>query len=209
VTQFAGDAMGKTVDFFYAIGSRYSYLAASQMPRLERETGASVRWRPLYSEILMQRRGMDPFAGPPPSGQYDRPYRTRDVTRWAAFYGLPFHDPDWEALDWQRFALAAVAADRLGVVAAFTMAVYDAVFGNGTAPRSDADLARIAESAGIAGTELLRLIDDRETAGRHERNIADALAARVFGVPSFVVDGEMFWGNDRLVLLRHHLVAAG
>jgi 2-hydroxychromene-2-carboxylate isomerase len=201
------DAMGRTVDFFYGIGSRYSYLASSQVNRLEQDTGASVHWRPLYSTELMKRRGMDPFEGAPSSGQYESAYRTRDVSRWAVLYGIPFHDPDWDTLDWRRLALAAVAADRLDRIVEFTKHLYGAVFGNEITPTDDAGLARIADQAGVDGRELTRLIDDAETARRHDRSIADALAAGVFGVPSFVVDGEMFWGNDRLILLRHHLGA--
>jgi 2-hydroxychromene-2-carboxylate isomerase len=197
--------MTKTIEFFYGIGSRYSYLASSQMERLERDTGATVRWRPLYSSLLMERRGMDPFRGPPASGQYEAAYRTQDVTRWANYFGIPFHDPDWDALDWQRLALAAVAADRLGGVVPFTRNLFDAIFGAGVTPRTDAKLARIADNSGLEGQEFLRSIDDAETQRRHDRNIADALAAGVFGVPSFVVEDELFWGNDRLVLLRRHL----
>lgn len=199
--------MARTIEFFYGIGSRYSYLAASQMERLERDTGATVRWRPLYSGVLMERRGMDPFKGVPASGQYDLAYRRRDVTCWANYYGIPFHDPDWDALDWQRFALAAVAADRLGGVVPFTQNLFDAVFGAGNAPKTDAELAGIADRSGLDGRELVRLTDDAETRVRHDRNIDDALAAGVFGVPSFVVEGELFWGNDRLLLLRHRLDA--
>jgi 2-hydroxychromene-2-carboxylate isomerase len=199
--------MARTIEFFHGIGSRYSYLAASQMERLERDTGATVRWRPLYSGALMKRRGMDPFAGPPASGQYEPAYRTRDVMRWAEYYGIPFHDPDWDALDWQRLALAAVVAARLGGVVPFTKNLFDAVFGAGIAPKTDAKLARIADASGIEGGELLRSIDDAETQRRHGHNIADALAAGVFGVPSFVVEDELFWGNDRLVLLRRYFGA--
>jgi 2-hydroxychromene-2-carboxylate isomerase len=199
--------MARTIEFFYGIGSRYSYLASSQMERLERDTGATVRWRPLYSSLLMKRRGMDPFKGPPASGQYEPAYRTRDVTRWAHYYGIPFHDPDWDALDWQRLALAAVAADRLGGVVPFTQNLYAAVFGTGAAPTTDDDLAHIADKSGLNGPSFVRLIDDAQTERRHDQNIADALASGVFGVPSFVIDGELFWGNDRLALLRHHLGA--
>jgi len=199
--------MARTIEFFYGIGSRYSYLASTQMEQLARDTGATVRWRPLYSRVPMERRGMDPFKGAPASGQYETAYRTRDVTRWANYYRIPFHDPDWDALDWQRFALAAVAADRLGGVVSFTKNLYDAVFGAGVAPKTDAKLARIADSSGLEGREFMRAVDDAETQRGHDRNIANALAAGVFGVPSFVIEGELFWGNDRLILLRHHLGA--
>src|SRR5262245_6305185 len=199
--------MPATVDFFYGIGSRYSYLAATRMDRLAADTGAAVRWRPLWSTLLMQRRGMDPFKGSPASGQYEAAYRTRDVSMWAAYYGIPFRDPDWSKLDWQRLALSAVAADRLGAAGPYTLRLYNAVFGDGLLPMGDSDLGALADQSGLDGRRLLALIDDAETQERHERNIADALAAGVFGVPTFVTDGQLFWGNARLILLRHHLGA--
>ena len=73
-----------TVDFYYSIGSRYSYLASSQIAALERETGCRVVWHPLNSTTLISRRGANPFEGPPVSGQYDWSYRERDAKRWAA-----------------------------------------------------------------------------------------------------------------------------
>jgi 2-hydroxychromene-2-carboxylate isomerase len=100
-----------------------------------------------------------------------------------------------------------VAADRLGRVVEFSKCLYNVVFGTGVAPTNTAGLARIADEVGIDGQELVRLVDDPETARHHERTIVDALSADIFGVPSFVVDGEMFWGNDRLILLRRYLGA--
>ncbi len=94
---------------------------------------------------------------------------------------------------------------RRQVASRYTLNLYDAVFGDGTPPLTDQDLGRIAEKSGLKGSQFLPLIDDAETGQHHEKNIADAIAAGVFGVPSFVVDGQMFWGNDRLALLRHHL----
>jgi 2-hydroxychromene-2-carboxylate isomerase len=94
-------------------------------------------------------------------------------------------------------------------VAPFTTNLFDAVFGSGVAPQTDAELAQIADRSGLDGREFLRLLDDAETRKRHDRTIDEALAAGVFGVPSFVVEGELFWGNDRLILLRHHLGARG
>jgi len=95
----------------------------------------------------------------------------------------------------------------LGRVVEFSKHLYNAVFGTGVAPTDDAGLARIADAAGLDGQELVRLVDDPETARRHERTIVDALSVGVFGVPTFLVDGELFWGNDRLILLRRHLGA--
>ena len=61
------------VDFYYSIGSRYSYLASTQIAKLERETGCRVRWHPVNGADIRTLRGRDPFAGEPLSGQYEGP----------------------------------------------------------------------------------------------------------------------------------------
>jgi 2-hydroxychromene-2-carboxylate isomerase len=58
------------VEFFYGIGSRYAYLASTQLDRLAAETGCRFVWRPLFSGDLFAARGRNPFAGEPTSGQY-------------------------------------------------------------------------------------------------------------------------------------------
>ena len=197
--------MQRTVAFYFGIGSRYSYLASTQIEQLEADTGCRVLWRPLYSTDLMAARGMDPFRGAPSSGQYEARYRTIDAARWARFYGVPYADPDWSAHPWRRYALAAVAAGRLGNSAAYSHALFAAIFADGAGPLDDEALAELAKAAGLPGDRLLASLADEQTETEHRHNIEAALAAGVFGVPSFVVDGEMFWGNDRLVLLRHDL----
>lgn len=198
--------MAKRVDFFYGIGSRYSYLASTRMDALERETGCTVAWRPLVSGVLMQRRGMHPFRQPtPPSGQYDWTYRRYDAECWAAYYGIPYKEPDHGVREYHRFGLACVAADRLSGCAAFSKGLFAAVFNAGNDALDDDAIRGIADEAGVDGAALVRMIDAPETAAAHDRNVEDALAAGAFGVPTFVCDGRMFWGNDRLVLLRDFL----
>ena len=198
--------MERSVDFFYGIGSRYSYLASTQMPALERDTGCDVRWRPLYSSALMLKRGMDPFRqASPPSGQYDWAYRRYDALCWAAYYGVPYTEPSGGITEYERCALACVAADRLEHCKTFSQALFAAVFTEGRNAIADDDLRRIADRTGLDGDALLRTIDEPETAAVHDRNVTDALAAGAFGVPTFVSGGRLFWGNDRLILLKDFL----
>ncbi|TDQ83412.1 2-hydroxychromene-2-carboxylate isomerase [Dongia mobilis] len=197
--------MARIVDFYYAIGSRYCYLAQSQVAQLEALGNVVVRWRPLLSEVLMRARGLTPFQDKAVSVQYLPEYRSEDAARWAAFYGIPYREPEWPAIDWRRVNLAAVAAARVGDVAACSRALFAFAFGLGAKAIGDGDIARLAHEAGLDGRRLVALIDDAETMALHQRNIADAVAAGAFGVPTFVVDDEVFWGNDRLILLQHHL----
>lgn len=200
--------MPRIVDFYYAIGSRYCYLAQSQVARLEAIGRVKVCWRPLLSEALMRARGLTPFQDKAVSVQYLPEYRSEDASRWAAFYNIPYREPDWKVIDWRRVNMAAVAAARLGEVPAYSRRLFDFAFGLGAKAMTDSDLVRLANEAGLDGKRLLSCIDDPQTAELHQRTIADAVEAGAFGVPTFVVDGEVFWGNDRLVLLQHHLQQA-
>lgn len=195
------------IDFYFGLGSRYSYLAAARIPGLQQETGAQVRWRALYSRDLIRRAGPDPFAAENRRGQYDPAYRTRDVQRWAELLGIPYIEPDLAALDSTSIALWCIAADLAGGGAAFGAAALSAVFGGGRAPQASADLAKIAHGVGLDAGKLASLVETGAAARAHEQNIQDALSAGAFGVPTFVTeDGDLFWGQDRMPLLSHHLL---
>ena len=194
------------VDFFYGIGSRYSYLASSQLDRLTAETGCRIRWRPLYSGDLFAARGLDPFAGQPVSGQYEWAYRRRDAERWAAYYGVPYREPDDVRFDPRRLALACTAAAALGAVDAFSRRLFQALFVDGTSPLDEAACAGLAREVGLDERGFRTALKQPETAARLAATVADAVAAGAFGVPSFVFGTEVYFGNDRLPLLRHALL---
>src|SRR5688500_18443880 len=149
--------MAKHVDFYFALNSRYSYLAASQVPALEKECGAEVTWRPLDFDLLMVARKWDPFSGAPTSGQYDVTYRRKDVSRWAKYYDIPLRIVEWERYDWLRFNLAATeAAKQPEGCAKFSQAV----FAFPTGERNERHTGSvIASSANDAGLYLRRLIE--------------------------------------------------
>ena len=147
------------VDFFYGLGSRYSYLASTQIARLETETGCRVRWRPLFSGDLFAARGRDPFAGAPASGQYDRAWRRRDAERWAAYYGVPYREPDDVRFDPRRLALACAAAARLGAVEAFSRRLFRALFVDGVSPLDDDVCVGLAGDAGLDPAGFRRALE--------------------------------------------------
>jgi 2-hydroxychromene-2-carboxylate isomerase len=197
---------GQRVDFYYGIGSRYSYLASTQIASLEAATGCSVVWRPLDSVRLLAERGRSPFEGEPRSGQYEWSYRETDARRWAVLYGVPFVEPRGRlALDPELLALACTAAARLGRVQAFSRELFAAVFGGAASAVDAAECGRRARACGLDAAEFERALASPETPQQLEATLRAARQAGVFGVPSFVVGGELFWGNDRLALLRHHL----
>ena len=193
------------VEFFFAPGSRYSYLAASQMPRLEEETGCTVEWRPVSGPEIRALRGHDPFVGAPVSGQYDWDYRRSDAECWAEYYGIRFREPPSREVDFRLLARAAVAAARLGAAARYGWTICAAVYGSDAWPLDEALCLRVAEDSGLARGEFTSVLADPETERRLTETAREAQRRGAFGVPTFFAGDRMFWGNDRIVLLRHFL----
>src|SRR5262249_6633490 len=158
------------VQFFFGIGSRYSYLAATQVPKLAAETGARFRWRALDSRELIEQAGPDPFRPDRQRGQYQPASRTRDATRWAPYYGVAYAEPVWEGVDWKGFALAALAAGRLGAGEAFALALFQRCFGQGDPPRLADELFGLADAVGLAPARLREEAASEAVAAEHRRN---------------------------------------
>mgnify|MGYP001213553215 FL=1 len=196
-----------TVQFYYSLGSRYSYLAMTQLAKLQESTGCQVDWHPLNSVTLLARRGIGPFSGSPVSGQYEWLYRERDARRWAAYYGVPFVEPRGRVeFDPQQLAIAAVAAKRLGHAEGYSRAVFSAMFVDPAVRSIDRnELVRLAEACSIASSRFEAELDNPATAAELSQSIDEAHRLGVFGVPTFIIGDEAFWGNDRLVLLSYHL----
>lgn len=194
------------VHFYYSVGSRYSYLASTQLDALETHTGCKVLWHPLYSVDLYRLRGANPFEGEPVSGQYDWDWRRKDAERWAAYYGVQYKEPRGAVeFDPRLLARACVAAGLLGEVRPYSRTLFGAIFAEGTPRIDEEECVRRAETIGIERDRFLGRLHSSEAKERLEHNARQARSAGAFGVPTFVVGNEVFWGNDRLVLVRHRL----
>jgi 2-hydroxychromene-2-carboxylate isomerase len=193
-------------DFYFGPGSRYSYLAATQLPKLIEETGADIRWRAVLSADLIARGGANPFAAGQRRGQYAEDYRARDTARWAQHYGVPFKDPG-EGADWRKIAVWCVAGDLAGKGEAFAKWTLHRSFVEGLPPQTDLELKAGADQVGLDPDFLLDLIGGGAAKRAYDAYLTTASDAGAFGVPTFVVDGALFWGQDRLPLLRDHLLS--
>jgi 2-hydroxychromene-2-carboxylate isomerase len=196
----------KTVDFYYSIGSRYSYLAATQIDALQQATGCHVEWHPVNSIRLISQLERSPFEGKPTSTQYEWTYRELDAQRWANLYGIPYLEPRGRVdFDSELLAQACTAAKRLGKVEAYSRSLFAAMFQDSLAKIDEQECIVRAEACGIDAVDFQVVLRSPETLTQLDRTIDRAVRAGGFGVPTFIVDGEIFWGNDRLVLLRHYL----
>lgn len=196
------------VEFFFSPGSRYSYLAASQIPSIESETGCRVEWRPVNGPDIRALRGRDPFAGEPISGQYDWSYRRYDAEQWADYYGISFREPPTHTFDFRLLALAATTARRLGAAADYGWRLCRTIYASDVWPVDEKVCVRLAAEAGLSTTKFLALLMDPTTDQELSDTANEAHQRGAFGVPTFFVDEQLFWGNDRIVLLKHVLSKA-
>jgi 2-hydroxychromene-2-carboxylate isomerase len=191
----------RSVDFYLGLGSRYSYLAASQVDRIEKTHGCRFVWKPIASGALMDRRGGNPFRGDPLSGQYDWGYREYDAKSWAAYYGIPFREPVAFRTDPAMLALACLAADGQGALVRCCRLLQQLIFVEGVVI-DEATIAGLAGRLGLDAKAFQHELQAAETRVRHDRLLDEAKARGAFGVPTFFLGDRMFWGNDRLVLLE-------
>lgn len=196
----------KNVDFYYSIGSRYSYLAATQIDRLKQETGCHIEWHPINSVRLISQREASPFEGKPISGQYEWTYRELDAQRWAKLYGVPYIEPRGRVqFDSELLALACAAAKRLGKVEEYSRLLFAAMFQDSLTKIEEQECIACAEKCGICASDFHDTLVAKETIDRLNTTINNAHQCGIFGVPTFIVENEIFWGNDRVILLSHHL----
>jgi 2-hydroxychromene-2-carboxylate isomerase len=190
-----------TVDFYLGLGSRYSYLAASQVERIEAQTGCRFIWKPIASGMLIDRRGNNPFQDAAGAGQYDWAYREYDAKGWAAYYGIPFREPAALKVDPILPALACLATDGQGALVACCRLFHQLFFAEG-ATIDAATIASLPARLGLQEATFRRDLEAPQTRARHEALIDEAERRGAFGVPTFFVGQQMFWGNDRLPLLE-------
>jgi 2-hydroxychromene-2-carboxylate isomerase len=193
------------VDAYLGLGSRYSYLASTQLDRIAEETGASFNWIPIFSEELRP-PDRDPFKGPPISGQYEWFYRRQDAEAWADYYQVPFREPMGRlTVDHRILVRAALAAGSLKQRVPMMKRLFAAVFVD---DRADIDAAACIDCAvdiGIERNAFRNAFQNPAIEADRFAILERARARGVFGVPFFFTGGRTFFGNDRLVLLTHHL----
>lgn len=188
--------MPSPIEFWFEFGSNYSYLSAMRIEQAARSTGAPLLWRPFLLGPVFRELGWEgsPFLVQREKGEYV----WRDMARRAAKYGLPFRRPGVfprRALLPMRMALLAAREAWMGEYCRRVMRMAWAE------DREIDDPAPVLEAlAGLAPDPRALVAQaglDAAKAALREQTI-DARRLGIFGAPSFIVDGELFWGDDRL-----------
>lgn len=196
------------VDFYFCVSSRYSYLASTQLDGISARTGCTFLWKPVHYDVLLAKAGGDPLASDKPaSGQYAWTYRQQDARAWAEFYSVPYEEPRDFRVDPPWLVRGCFAADMCGSLIPFCQRIFRAIFVESRV-LEEPDLLEFASDVGIDKDKFEEALTNAKTVERQTEVLGEAVSKGVFGVPTFVVEDTLFWGNDRLVLLEHKLKSA-
>ena len=189
--------MQGALDFYYDIGSPYSYIAAARIEDAAREKRVTVRWRPFLLGGVFRAVGNTMPAAVPARAKY----MLDDLRRWADQLDIPFKFSSSFPHN-TLLAMRALSAANSDELVSHSLSLFRAAWVD------NLDISRpdvVAQALGEAGPSLIEATQDPKIKERLKTTTQTAIDAGAFGAPSFVVNGALFWGNDRL---EHALAAA-
>jgi carboxymethylenebutenolidase len=197
--------MPTTIDYYFAAQSPWTYLGHARFVRLAQDAGATVRVLPAdFGQVFPVSGGL-PLAKRAPQRQA---YRLVELRRFSDWLGMPMNvRPKFFPVQPDAAAKLIIAVEQADGGAA-ALDIAGRVFGACWEQQRDiADAATLATLLAEAGLPAVRLVESQQAAAaeRYAVNTAAAIAAGVFGAPSFVIDGEVFWGQDRLDFVGRRL----
>lgn len=191
--------MSKTIQYFFAPHSPYVYLGHERLLKLAAQYGAMIEPKPFDLGAVFSQSGGLPLAKRAPQRQA---YRLQELQRWSQFLGLPMNlQPKFFPVDQGPASLLLAAAREQGgadQALELASAITRAVWVEDKDIADAATLEQLAGDAGFDGAALLAASRTPETRQKYEAFTQEALDAGVFGAPWYVVDGQGFWGQDRL-----------
>lgn len=178
------------LDVYFSLRSPYAWLGCYRLAKAVKEIDIDYQMIPISPPKKMLPKLMP---------TQDRlQYIINDVRRMASAYGLTYRRPDPFDCDWTVPHVAFLKADEQGKGLEFVINIYDQRFQQGKDISTDEVITETAEICGLSPETLLPSNTDKLYRRKLLETLITLAKADVFGVPSFVFNGEVFWGNDRL-----------
>ncbi len=196
------------IDFWFDFSSPYGYLMAEKIDAVAAKHGRKVKWHPILLGVIFQATGSRP---PADAVSAKGKYIARDFERSARHMGIPYNPPSRFPLPTQNAARAYywLHAQDCALARQFAHAVYRAFFVDDRDISSPDTVLDIAAGLGIDRDALASALQTPELKARLKDECDKALAAGVFGSPHVIIDGEPFFGADRLPQIEHWLESGG
>ena len=199
--------MANPIDFYFDFSSPYGYLAAQEVDAVAEKHGRMVAWKPYLLGAVFKTTGSQPLLNIPMKGDYAR----HDLPRMARLVGVPFKMPS----PFPSMSVAAcrafswLDAENPAKAKALAKAIYHGSFGEGRDMSGAEAVVEVASGIDIDPAALGAALQDPAVKDRLRQEVEAAIGKGVFGSPFFFVDGEPFWGHDRLPLVERWMATGG
>ena len=200
--------MGAPIDFYFDFSSPYAYLASRMIGPVAEKHGRDVNWHSFMLGAAFKGENTGPLTVYPRKGAYS----VHDFYRTARKYNIPFQMPE----DFPKITLGAsrvfywLSNENKELAHKFAAAVFEAYFVNGRDISERQVVLQIAEECGLFAKEIGDVMDDPEVKEAYKASVEEIVNTKdIFGAPFFIVDGEPFWGADRVVQVDEWLATGG
>ena len=184
------------IDFFFSIGSTYTYLSVTRILEVEKKNQIKFTWKPFSVRAIMKEMNNIPF----PKDKLNKVnYMWRDIERRAEGYGFFSKTPVPYPLS--EFDLAnqiAILGLKKGWGIDYVRLTYKKWFQEGKEPAIDPSITEVCRELNIDKDEIISQANSKEIINNYNLNTNSARDNKIFGSPSFVVKNEIFWGDDRM-----------
>jgi 2-hydroxychromene-2-carboxylate isomerase len=188
--------MANPIDFYFDFSSPYGYFASTKIDELAAKHGRGVTWRPILLGAVFKITGGQPLPAIPLKGGY----AAHDLARSARLFKVPFKMP-------AKFPIGSTAPSRAfywvadkdpALAKKLAQALFHAYFAEDRDISDPEVTGNVAARLGVDRNDLTRALNDPAVKERLKTEVDAAIERGVFGSPYLVVDGEPFWGSDRL-----------
>ena len=199
--------MANSIDFYFDFSSPYGYFASAKIDDLAAKHGRDVTWRPILLGAVFKITGGQPLPTIPLKGSYS----AHDLQRSARLFKMSFKMPT-------KFPIGSTAPARAfywlndrdpAAARKLALALFHAYFAEDRDISNPEVTGNVAAKLGVDKVELAQALNEPAVKERLRSEVAAAIERGVFGSPYFIIDGEPFWGSDRLEQVDRWLESGG
>ena len=186
----------KEIDFYFSIGSTYTYLTVTRILDVEKKHQIKFNWKPFSVRVIMKEMNNIPF----PKDKINKVnYMWRDIEKRSESYGFFANTPVPYPLSEFDLAnqIAILGLDK-GWGTDYIRLTYKKWFQEGKEPAIDPSISEICKELGLNKNEIVSEAKSKIFEKKYISNTDSARENKVFGSPSFIVENEIFWGDDRM-----------
>ncbi|MFZ2265954.1 MAG: 2-hydroxychromene-2-carboxylate isomerase [Azonexus sp.] len=196
------------LDFWFDFSSPYGYLLSEKIDAVAAKYGRKVRWHPILLGIVFKATGSAPLTMQNPA---KAAYSLHDFARSARFMGIPYRQPSQFPLPSQNAARTYywLHGQDCGLARQFAHAIFRALYVEDLDISAPDTVLEIAARFGVDRNALAAALQNPEIKARLKAEVDQAMQAGVFGSPHVIIDGEHFFGADRLPQIEHWLASGG